>query len=58
MNQRHTPGYYLEIMLNFKRKECVKQKYKDARRLGTPFKHQIPEHRGITSLDIEKKDHN
>lgn len=57
MNQRHTPVHYLLIMLSFKQNKHVKQKYKNIRGLDTAFEHQMPEHKGTTSLEVEKKDH-
>lgn len=45
-------------MLSFKQNKRIKQKYKNARGLDKAFEHQMPEHRGTTSLEVEKKDHN
>lgn len=45
-------------MLSVKQNKRVKQKYKNARGLDKAFEHQMPEYRGTTSLEVEKKDHN
>lgn len=46
------------IILSIKQNKRVRQKYKTARGLDKAFEHQMPEYRGTTSLEVEKKDHN